>query len=127
MNQKANSVADLAAVLLQQEVGPTVEQIQRSERRIKHVAQMKKQKGADKVKEHPVWAPVMGGVEGVRVRWANVLDAEFAETWPAAVVHDALGKSRYTAAFPPWPKEEGGQEIDVGETAQAGGRLTQEG
>jgi hypothetical protein len=100
MNQKANSVADLAAVLLQQERGPTTEQIERSERRVKQVEKLKRQKGADKVKKKPVLAPELGGTEGVMVRWANILDAEFAETWPVAVVHDVLGKSRYTAAFP---------------------------
>lgn len=100
MNQKANSVADLAAVLLQQERGPTTEQIERSERRMKQVEKMKRQRGADKVKKKPVLAPELGGTEGVMVRWANILDAEFAETWPVAVMHDVLGQSRYTAAFP---------------------------
>lgn len=100
MDQKANSVADLAAVLLQQEKGPTTEQIERSERRVKRVEKLRKQKGANKVKKKPVLAPELGGTEGVMVRWADILDAEFAETWPVAVVHDVLGKSRYTAAFP---------------------------
>lgn len=100
MNQKANSVADLAAVLLQQERGPTTKQIERSEKRVKQVEKLKRQKGADKVKKKPVLAPELGGTEGVMIRWANILDAEFAETWPVAVVHDILGKSRYTAAFP---------------------------
>lgn len=104
MDQKANTVADLAAVLLQQERGPTAEQIERSERRIKLVQRMKRQKGANKVKKKPVPAAELGGTEGVMVRWANILDAEFAETWPVAVVHDVLGQSRYTAAFPPAKK-----------------------
>lgn len=104
MDQKANSVADLAAVLLQQEQGPTTEQIERSERRVKQVEKLRRQKGASKVKKKPILAPELGGTEGVMVRWANILDAEFAETWPVAVVHDVLGKSRYTAAFP-LPKE----------------------
>ena len=48
-----------------------------------------------------------GGCEGVMVRWADLRDAEFAEKWPKAVVHDGLEKSRYTAAFPlPLPVEE---------------------
>ena len=79
------------------------------------MARMRRQKGASKVKEHPVWAPMMGGVEGVRVRWANLLDAEFAETWPAAVLHDTLRKSRYTAAFPPGPEEKARQELVEGD------------
>ncbi|KAL8752435.1 MAG: hypothetical protein Q9199_005746 [Rusavskia elegans] len=40
------------------------------------------------------------GVEGVKISWANLLDAEFAEQWPEAVVHDGLSRHRYTAAFP---------------------------
>ena len=45
-----------------------------------------------------------GGVEGVKVFWANVLDAEFAKTWPEKVVHGDLRVSRYTAAFPVGPE-----------------------
>lgn len=102
MDQKANSVADLAAVLLQQERPPTEDAIAKSERKLKHKEKMMRQKGPAKVKGTPVLAPLMsGGVEGVRVRWADMLDAEFAQTWPAGVVHDELGKHRYTAAFPP--------------------------
>lgn len=29
-------------------------------------------------------------MDGVRIEWTNVLDAEFARTWPAAVVHEEL-------------------------------------
>lgn len=102
MNQKANSVADLAAVLLQQERPPTEDAIAKSEKKLKHKEKMRRQKGPANVKGVPVLAPLMaGGVEGVRVRWADMLDAEFAQTWPAEVVHDQLGKHRYTAAFPP--------------------------
>ena len=104
MNQKANTVADLAAVLLQQDRVPTTEQMERSELRIKLVERMKKQKGANKVKKKPVPALELSGTEGVMVRWANILDAEYAETWPGAVVHGVLGQSRYTAAFPPAEK-----------------------
>ena len=100
MNQKANTVADLAAVLIQQDRAPTTEQMERSERRLRLVERMKKQKGANKVKKKPVPASELSGTEGVMVRWANILDAEYAETWPAAVVHDFLRQSRYTAAFP---------------------------
>lgn len=100
MNQKANSIADLAAVLLQQERAPTIEQIEHSERRVQRVEQLKRQKGVEKVSKKLVLPSELRGVEGVTVRWTNILDAEFAETWPAAVVHDVLGKSRYTAAFP---------------------------
>jgi hypothetical protein len=101
MNQKANSIADMAAVLLQQEQGPTEQKILNAERRIKKPATSKRLKGEDKVEKAPVNVLAeMGGVKGVMVRWADMLDAEYAETWPEAVVHDALEKSRYTAAFP---------------------------
>ena len=101
MNQKANSVADIAAVLLEQEKGPSQERIDNAERRMRRIEKLKKQKGEGKVRKAPVdVVKEMGGVDGVKVRWANLLDAEFAETWPEAVVHDGLEKSRHTAAFP---------------------------
>lgn len=101
MDQKANSVADLAAVLQLQEIGPSEERIVNAERRRRRVETLKKQKGEDQVKKAPVdVASEMRGVEGVTVRWANGLDSGFAETWPEAVRHMGLEKSRYTAAFP---------------------------
>ena len=39
-------------------------------------------------------------LKGTVIRWANAMDAEYAETWPKQVVHGTLLKSRYTAAFP---------------------------
>ena len=29
-------------------------------------------------------------IEGVGIKWANIMDAEFARTWPAAVIHETL-------------------------------------
>lgn len=101
MNQKANSIADLASVLLQQERGPREERVANAERRIQIVERLKKQKGKNKVKKNPLDVKKeLEGVEGVCVRWADMLDAEYAETWPQDVVHDALLKSRHTAAWP---------------------------
>ena len=101
MNQLANSVADMAAVLLQQEKGLSKEQIERAERRVRKDGRPPAKRGLGRQKESAVLEEGMGkGVEGVMIRWANVLDAEYAETWPQAVVHDWLEKSRYTAAFP---------------------------
>ncbi|KAL2048295.1 hypothetical protein N7G274_000206 [Stereocaulon virgatum] len=104
MDQKANSVADLAAVLLQAEKGPSGEAIAAARKRrarIEHLHKVRR----EKIKDKGVWdftkaIEMGGGVQGVMVRWANPLDAEYAETWPEAVVHDELKKSRYTAAFP---------------------------
>ncbi|KAL9121421.1 MAG: hypothetical protein Q9187_002023 [Circinaria calcarea] len=101
MNQLANSVADMAAVLLQQEKGLSKEQIQRAERRVRKDGRPPAKRGLGRQKESAVLEEGMEkGVEGVTIRWANMLDAEYAEAWPRAVVHDGLEKSRYTAAFP---------------------------
>lgn len=101
MNQKANSVADLAAVLLQQAQMPTAKQKKASQKRISDKNRLRKQKGNQNVSGHPVPAKALRGVKGVRVRWANMLDKRFARRWPKDVVHDNLMKSRHTAAFPP--------------------------
>ncbi|KAL9000275.1 MAG: hypothetical protein Q9169_000992 [Polycauliona sp. 2 TL-2023] len=69
------------------------------EKRIKYVARMQKagKKTMMRKDPQPYEEP---GVEGVKISWANLLDAEFAEQWPKAVVHDGLSRHRYTAAFP---------------------------
>ncbi|MCJ1462577.1 hypothetical protein MMC07_001179 [Pseudocyphellaria aurata] len=101
MNQKANSVADLAAVLLQQAQTPTAEQEKASQKRVDNKDRLRKQKGSQNVWGQPVLAKDLSGVTGVRVWWANKLDSMFAKNWPETVVHDNLMKSRHTAAFPP--------------------------
>ena len=101
MNQKANSIADLAAVLFQQEEGPSEARIESQERRIKRVEKLKQQKGATKVNKSPVdLKKEFDGVDGVWVRWVDIADAEYAESWPEGVLHDTLLKERYTAAWP---------------------------
>ena len=101
MDQKANSVADLAAVLQLQEKGPSEGRILNAERRRRRVETLKRQKGEGKVQKGPIdVASEMGGITGVKVRWADILDAEYAETWPEAVIHGGLESNRYTAAFP---------------------------
>ena len=121
MNQKANSVADIAAVLKQQEIPPDWEKEERKEMMLRKDGRplAKRGPGSKKFRE----PNVTGSVEGVRIRWANILDAEFAETWPEGVLHDGLGRSRYTAAFlPQMPVEallkegaEVGEEVGVEE------------
>lgn len=108
MDQKANSVADLAAVLLQQE--RPVEETSRG------------RGGKEKKKMGKGGGPnLLGTVEGVRIRWADVLDAEFAATWPEAVVHDVLARSRYTAAFPAVEEKVPRGEEEVVEDEEEGG------
>ncbi|KAI9802723.1 MAG: hypothetical protein M1825_002745 [Sarcosagium campestre] len=97
MDQKANSIADLAAVLKRQQDDAAVnEAIQREE---------EKKRGENPVQEDikpPTRPPKLrrGGkpilprfnittIEGVEIRWTNILDAEFAESWPQPVVHHA--------------------------------------
>lgn len=102
MDQKANSVADLAAVLLQDEAGPSEELIEhkkQSKRFWDRVNRSKVRAGKPPTNKNPnlALAPV---VEGVRIRWANIMDAKYAEAWPQSVAHHTLERSRYTAAFP---------------------------
>lgn len=47
--------------------------------------------------------------EGVTVQWNNILDAEFAATWPANVKHERMGWTRYTA---PNPKAETLEDVE---------------
>ncbi|MCJ1358401.1 MAG: hypothetical protein MMC33_008401 [Icmadophila ericetorum] len=113
MDQKANSVADVAAVLLQAEKGPSEEQIAAAKRRLRSDGRPPAKIGVGAQTKSEVLEVVGKGVEGVRIRWANILDAEYAETWPAAVVHDTLAQSRYTAAFPVGPAIPGEQSQSV--------------
>ena len=102
MDQKANTVADLAAVLHQDEEGPREESAKHKERSKKFWDRVNRQKteaGKPPTKKHPnlVLGPT---VDGVRIRWADIRDAAYADPWPQSVVHYTLERSRYTAAFP---------------------------
>lgn len=99
MDQKANSVADLAKVLFLQKRGPKVAQIKNAERRKVRVERLKEM-GKKSMRRRQPQDPEQPGVDGVVIRWANQLDAEFAPHWPEQVVHDGLAAHRYTAAFP---------------------------
>ncbi|KAK5689804.1 hypothetical protein LTR17_026130 [Elasticomyces elasticus] len=35
--------------------------------------------------------------EGIKVKWSDLLDAEFAPSWPGNVVHERMGWAKYTA------------------------------
>ncbi|KAJ9662826.1 hypothetical protein H2201_005907 [Coniosporium apollinis] len=41
--------------------------------------------------------PYLPTTEGVRIQWANIVDAEFAESWPSAVAHEIMGYFRHQA------------------------------
>ena len=125
MNQKANSVADLAAVLHHLQIGPDEKRQHRYEvnkRRWDHLVQMGatrkmgKQTGPlDVGTEHK-------GVEGVRLYWNELFDAEFAKKWPQEVVHGSLSRSGFTIAWPvrepPVTQEEEEEIITADERAK---------
>ncbi|MCJ1437900.1 hypothetical protein MMC27_007287 [Xylographa pallens] len=102
MNQKANSVADMAAVLLIQAKEPTEREVTLAKWRVQTAGQPLAKRGKGRQASADALT-IRGSVEGVRIRWADILDAEYAETWPAEVVHDGLEKHRYTAAWPEAP------------------------
>jgi len=102
MNQKANSVADMAAVLLIQSKKPSEQELKKAERKVRTDGRPLAKRGLGRQANAEAYT-ARGSVEGVRIRWANILDAEFAETWPEEVIHDGLEKHRYTAAWPPAP------------------------
>ncbi|KAL6721731.1 hypothetical protein ACLMJK_000836 [Lecanora helva] len=113
MNQKANSIADLAAVLLQQEKGPSEGRVRSAETRMAIVERLKKQKGEKKVKKNPLDVKKeLEGVDGVIVRWADLYDTEYASAWPDAVKHDELLKNRHTAAWPVKEEEDESAEFE---------------
>ncbi|KAL8662607.1 MAG: hypothetical protein Q9202_004565 [Teloschistes flavicans] len=99
MNQKANTVADLAKVLELQKAGPTEAKVEEKKRAILRVEKWKASGKKRMMQRQPQEADY-GGVDGVVIRWANLLDAEFAKSWPEEVKHDGLTAHRYVAAFP---------------------------
>lgn len=109
LDQKANSVADIAAVLKkQEEAGPVWDRAEEvvasnepSKDKLKDSGQGRSRAlinawllgKKDAAESEPVKP---SGVEGVTISWRNLFDAEFAESWPKAVVHSALNYSRHT-------------------------------
>ena len=112
MDQKANSIADMAAVLKLQKRGRSEEHDKRVEQRIRRV-NLLKSRGKKKYLRKDPQPPQEATVEGVTIRWTNLLDAEYAESWPEEVVHDSLATHRYTAAFPEALDEEGPQQQEA--------------
>lgn len=106
-DQKANSVADIAAALKlttmrklsQQEIA-----VERKARRLRAAEREKAKeegrlaKDAEEVDEGELkmWEPIMNA----RVKWTDILDAEFAESWPETVVHDQWVTGRMGRPLP---------------------------
>ena len=110
MNQKANTVADLAAVLIQLERDPDDRRIQAKEISASFWKARRKQR-PEKFKRLPLPAVELAGVKGVRIRWADPFDAEYAREWPRAVVHHQLVQARHSPAFPELSPHGAGQDF----------------
>ncbi|KAG0130720.1 transcriptional regulation of mitochondrial recombination-domain-containing protein, partial [Tuber indicum] len=103
MNQKANSVADLA------------ESIRMEVDRIRKVANPPPlRKGEKAKKDPPIKLPIPQ--EGdVVVKWSNIYDAQYAKVWPEVVVHGNLQRDgRHTAP------------VEGGKGVRGGARTVQE-
>ena len=122
MDQKANCVADLAAVLAQWERPLALRREVKDEmsaeekRRVKvkrkqflaenqkaleRWERISKRWGERRAGKKPNnWANETRSLEGVEIMWTDLRDAEFAAEWPEDVVHDNLRTARFTAAWP---------------------------
>ncbi|MCJ1314008.1 hypothetical protein MMC25_007688 [Agyrium rufum] len=117
MNQKANTVADIAAALFIAERPPSERLLARRERMEIDPTDAKRpiaKKGLHSISKPTEEERWNGGVEGVKIDWRDVRDAEWAEKWPEPVVHDEIDAHRYTIAWP--PVKPVGKEQKVGET-----------
>lgn len=111
MDQKANSIADMAATLFLQEQPPSKEEVKKAtwlhERPIVTLHNGKQGPAPGRPKYGRGKRPTLGklewqgSVKGVKIHWTNLLDAEYAETWPQDVLHGPLQMNRYTAVWPP--------------------------
>jgi hypothetical protein len=80
-DQKANSIADMAAALAAVTVRT---EVTKKEVEVEREASRGKKKLETEVRETKSHSPLVR----VTVQWSNILDAEFAEAWPETVVHD---------------------------------------
>jgi hypothetical protein len=125
MDQKANSIADIAAVLLKQDqdrhpwstpVEPAAVHREALEQGMKpqeyKERQVQLQKQQNKVLQRQKRLgiqppadekPEGQGVRGVTIEWRNLFDAEYAEKWPPEVLHGPMDFSRHVAPVPQLP------------------------
>lgn len=71
-------------------------------------------------------------LEGVKIQWADIQDAEYAESWPEPVVHELFGLARYTAPDPKkppttWQSLNEEAEKHMEENVQLDGEASEEG
>lgn len=110
-DQKANSVADMAAVLAMQARPPNKGDIQRAKFFVRTDGRPPAKRGFGSRRGHNVFE-FQGRIMGTSIWWADMLDAEFAATWPEEVVHGRLAVNRGTAIWPP-PEELASKEYEV--------------
>lgn len=113
VNQKANSIADIAATLMKQEEDghdweSAAESKPSKKEKMRKGRQQRISSQSDS-REKSIDASAPGKVRStsseapnVTIAWRNLLDAGFAERWPAAVVHGGLDYTRHTTG-PPLP------------------------
>ncbi|KAI9810295.1 MAG: hypothetical protein M1827_006345 [Pycnora praestabilis] len=98
MDQKANSIADIAAVLLAQDkaLAPVPEAEKKPTRRRGRSLPSSKSASQDAGGEESIGEITEGAgkvkmYDGtVQIRWGHLLDAEYAESWPENVLHDEM-------------------------------------
>ena len=112
MDQKANSIADMAAVLALQARAPTEKEVDRAKFFVRTDGRPVAKRGKGSQRTNDV-IEFQGRIGGTSVWWVDLLDAEFAETWPVQVVHGRLAVNRGTAVWPP-PEELVVKEVELG-------------
>ena len=141
MNQKGNSIADLAEVLrhwtlkppsLRREITESMDKerkktvlrnrerfLRKNRAKLEKWERVRQKEGEEKAGPKPTnWENEERTLKGVEIKWADLRDADFVERWPAEVVHDTLMRSNYTAAWPV-KKVEGLDENTQEDEAQA--------
>ncbi|KAI9698765.1 MAG: hypothetical protein M1836_003875 [Candelina mexicana] len=102
MDQKANSIADIAAVLQSREKVNGVGEAE--ETGVKDTSPRDKLAIVEEEAAETRWK--IGGFEDkdqrdkVKISWADILDAEYAETWPESVLHDGMRLERGRTVAP---------------------------
>jgi hypothetical protein len=100
-DQKANSVADMAAALKNVTMREVVKEVVQAD-------------GGSKA-EKKVVEPVVSA----KISWADILDAEFAESWPETVVHDKWETTRNNRKQRPEAIVEQVEEVEVKKEKEA--------
>ena len=115
MDQKANSVADMAAVLHMQAQPPTQEAVIKAKGRVRVDGRPVPKRGLHRKPTASV-LEFQGKLGRTSIWWASLRDAEYAESWPGEVTHGRLAVVRGSALWPPplgWAFEEVKVEREV--------------